>query len=123
MRSTLFLTLGALVLGCSPGSSQVKGKPDLSVSDARKIPPLPPQKVSIKVKRKQTIVTWDLVPLDNIVAYKVYRKLGDSPYTQVATIERPPFVDKNPASGSASYAVTAVNTYQAESALSTPAKK
>jgi hypothetical protein len=123
MRLLSFIAVGVFLLSCSPGKSQEKGKPDLSVSDARKIPPIPPKGVSIKLKGKCAVVTWDRIPLDNIVAYKVYRRVGDSPYALVGTVARPPFVDKKAPSGAASYSVTAVNTYDAESAFATPAKK
>jgi hypothetical protein len=123
MRSKAFLIAGIFILGCSQGGSQVKGKPDQSVSDARKISPFPPKGVSIKAKGKQTIITWDPIPLDNIVAYKIYRKVGDSSFTYIGTVEHPPFIDKKVASRSVSYGVAAVNSYKAESAMAMPTNK
>jgi hypothetical protein len=123
MRLKAYLVVGLLIFGCSPGGSQDKGKPDLSVSDARKIPPFPPKGVTVKKERKRILVTWDLVPLENITGYKVYRKVGDSEFEYVGTVERPPFIDKHPPSGASLYTVTAVNTYQAESSFAIPAKK
>lgn len=124
MRSRTLLMACVLMLGCSTGgTTQASGKPDQSVSEARKIPPFPPKGVSVKTEGKSAVVTWDPIPLDNIVGYKVYRKVGDSQFAYVGTVKRPPFVDERPPSGSASYTVTALNTYQAESTLAKPAKK
>jgi hypothetical protein len=123
MLFRVLLLAGIFVMSCSPAGTQLKGKPDQSVSEARKVPPFPPKGVSVKAEGKHTVVTWDPIPLDNIVGYKVYRKVGDEPFTSVGTVQRPPFVDKSSPSGSALYTVTAINGYHAESSLATPAKK
>jgi hypothetical protein len=61
--------------------------------------------------------------LDNIVKYKVYRKVGDSKFHPVGTVKAPPFVDQKSPSGEVTYTVTAVNVYDAESSHAKPAAK
>jgi hypothetical protein len=115
---------GVLMFGCSPGvSPQDKGKPDQSVTEARKYPPFPPKGVSVKSAGKRTVVTWDPIPLDNVVGYRVYRKVGDEPFTRIGTAEHPPFVDEHTPHGQVSYTITAINSYQAESSFATSAKR
>jgi len=115
--------LSAFTLGCTSAGTQEKGKPDQSVSEARKIPPFPPKDVSVERKDKQVIVNWKPIPLDNIVAYKIYRKTRDSKFEYIGTAKHPPFVDHEAPSANVTYTVTAVNTYQAESSFAKPAEK
>lgn len=122
MRASLLMCV--LLIACSTGgTSQANGKPDISVSEARKVPLFPPKGVSVKNEGDHAVVTWDPIPLDNITGYKIYRKVGESNFAYLGTAKRPPFVDEEPPSGSAEYSVTAVNAYKTESKLATPAKK
>src|ERR1039458_9813558 len=112
MKSRASLLLCALLLGCSTGgTSQANGKPDISVTEARKVPLFPPRGVSVKNQGEHAVVNWEPIPLDNIVGYKIYRKVGDASFTYIGTAKRPPFVDEEPPSGSALYTVTAATTY------------
>src|SRR5579862_9497625 len=96
----LLVVVGAaiLFLDCSPSPTQtadgqVRGTPDQSVEQARTIPPFPPTEVLVKHEGTQAVVTWKPIPLDNIVGYKVYRKIGDSEFKHIGTVKHPPFVD------------------------------
>jgi hypothetical protein len=128
------------MLGCSSGVTQVKGTPDLNVSEARKGALFPPTGVKVKAEGKLTRVSWTPVGLDTIVGYAVYRRVGNAPFARIGNVPQPPspdpskcvkqpstcqtfFNDPRPYDGSTDYAVSAISTYNTESPLALPAKK
>lgn len=123
MRHVTLMFVVLAFVSCSNARQQSAGKPDIDVQEASRIAPFPPRNVEVKTSKDKTIVTWEPIPLDNIVAYKVYRKTGDKSFVPVATVKSPPFIDKNSPHGQTFYSVSAINTYDAESNLAKPARK
>jgi hypothetical protein len=95
--------------------------PELTPAMAAKIPPFPPTKVVVKSEGSRSTVTWQLSPVDTVVKYRIYRKMpGQQKLTKIGETDTARFVDLAAVRG-AQYAVTAVNSYGAETPLaSTP---
>lgn len=96
-------------------------QPELTPGEAAKIPPFPPRNVAVTPGQKAATVTWEPSALENVVAYRIYRKVGKSKFSKVGETAASRFVDKSPKPG-AVYSVTAVNVYGAESPLASTAK-
>jgi hypothetical protein len=130
-RSTLALAL-VLLAGCSapraqtekePPAGQVKSQPDISPSDAARIPPMPPVGVEVVKDAKKAIVSWEPSLFRGVTSYGVYRKVGAGKFEKLAVIDEPKFVDRKMPTGAVTYSVTALTAAGVESPLSQPALK
>jgi fibronectin type 3 domain-containing protein len=97
-------------------------QPELTAAEAAKIPPFPPTNVSVKSDPTAATVTWEPSPLENVITYRVYRKVSDSKLVKIGETSSSKYVDVSPKRG-AEYSVTAVNVYGAESPFATTAAK
>lgn len=102
-------------------TGQVKGTPDLTPTQARRIPPMPPTNVEMKTEGNKAVVSWTPSRLETVTGYRVYRKTRGGEYEPVAQVEEPRFVDTKPPKGTVSYSVAAVTKAGTESSLSEPA--
>jgi hypothetical protein len=117
MRALLIMMLVAVLhFSCAPGSAQVRGKPDMSPAEQHaKIPPLPPKNVTVQRTVDGVKVSWDPVPLERIIGYRIYRKIG-SALVPLGLLRKPPFIDEHvPISGDLAYTVTSIDDLNRES--------
>jgi hypothetical protein len=110
--ANLVIKPGTGQAGVSPQSTNV-GKPSDELTPAKadtiKLFPVPDVKA---VKRGNSVsVTWQSIPLDRVLAYRVYRLRPGAPRELVGTVENtdaPTFNDENVPKGAYIYVVSAV---------------
>ena len=87
---------------------------ELTPAEAARIPPPPPFSVMLRQVGTATTITWQPSPLENVVAYRVYRKDPSAKRIKIGETSEARFVDRMGKPGT-TYTVTAVNSYGAES--------
>lgn len=116
-----------LAVGCSTAflSGQTREiTKEATVADAARVKPLAPTGLSVNPREGgAAALSWKPVPLEKIVGYRVYRKVGDSVFQALDTVKAPSFVDRNVPSGKVEYAVTSMDHFDNESRLSKPVVK
>lgn len=88
----------------------------IAVSEAARISPYAPVNVTFEVVKGEPTVKWDRSKLQSVNRYRVYRKIGEQKFVRIAETVDTSFADKK-AEKDATYSVTAVNVYGAESSF------
>jgi hypothetical protein len=91
-------------------------EPELTPKDAARIPPFPPTNIKMMTGPKGPTITWDKSPLENVVTYRIYRRVHGSRWQRIGETPMTTFTD-TAAQGESLYSVAAVNVYGAESPL------
>jgi len=97
--------------GVAPRSATGRGAVDeLTPEAADRVPLFPVNDVHATVSDGSVVLRWQRVPLDRVLAYRVYRtdQAGEHLLGTVDNTPAPEFVDKAPAKGAVKYFVTAV---------------
>ena len=112
MKASSLVLVGMLAWGgCAwrAGAQTTAPKPDMSLSESRRISPFPPKNVQAEISDGRAVITWTSVQSDRIVGYDVYRAVDDGPLEKIGRAKQPPFVDAKPCKGKLSYAVASVD--------------
>jgi hypothetical protein len=105
------LVFALAFMGTAPihGQSSPSPKPDISVSESKKISPFPPKTVEVEVSDGFATVKWTKVPSEKIKGYDIFRIVDDGKLEKVGHTAELQFVDKTPPKGKVSYAVASVD--------------
>ena len=109
---TLLLFTSFLIGICLPESLPAQSptkEPGIPLAEALKISPLPPTSVKLHKENTRVTVTWKKNPSERVVAYEVYRSVGDGKFEKIGTTKDPRFIDEKAAAGKSEYAVASVD--------------
>lgn len=125
MRSKLLPALFALLTasGPSPSAQEPGHVREATAADAARMRPGPPTGLTARMESRAVVLSWKAIPLEKIVGYEVYRRVGEAQFAKLVQVKEPVFVDKNVPKGAVEYAISAVDMYSNKSPLSKPVAK
>lgn len=86
----------------------------MTPDEAARIPPFPPRDIEVTIEKRRIVVRWEPSPLQTVHLYRIYRKNLGGKFVKIGESTKPTYVDKGQHAG-ATYAVTTVSSYGAES--------
>ena len=118
------LSSGALAQDAPPATPSPKPPREATLSDAASVRPVPPTGVSALLENpRKMVISWKPIPLEKIVGYDVYRKVGAAAYVKLDRVKGSVFVDKNVPDGDVHYAVVSVDRFDLASRMSKSVSK
>ena len=120
----LILGLGVMavtVATASGGDVQQKTRvSEATTADAARMRPLPPSGLTATIDDGRILLAWRAIPLDKIVGYEVYRRVGSKAFAKLVQVKEATFVDRDVPQGSVEYAISAVDVHANRSPLTKP---
>jgi hypothetical protein len=120
MKFAPLLVLAIVLSGPCAASAwpqEKKVKPDLSLSESRRISPFPPKDARVSIENGRATVWWVKASSEKIVCYEIYRSIDGGPMEKLGRVKEPPFIDHPPANAKVAYAVASIDSNDSESRL------